>query len=898
MILQQMKRRTAATLCVYGPLLLLFGVVGLLNFAAAENETEWMPDANLRQAVREALKLAPDASLTPQVLEGLTELQAGAQEISDLKGLEYATRLEVLNLSENSIIDITPLVDLRDLTQLNLYANLIIDITSLARLTRLKQLELSYNSVRDIIPLIRLTNLTQLNLNSNKIMELTPLARLTGLKQLELEDNQVVDITPLANLTGLTLLDLGFNRVVDITPLANLTGLTLLDLGAKRLDHLPKEFGLEFNQVVDITPLSSLTSLTKLNLQANQVTDITPLANLTELKQVDLSENEISDITPLIDLTRLAVLDLTNNPTQDITTLYTLRNRNPNLSLQSPIPLPEPGLMPDGHLAEGVRKALGLVASSRLTREELQNLKKLFLTHSLITDLTGLEHATRLETLYLSENEISDIRPLADLTRLETLYLSNNEISDIRPLADLTRLETLGLWNNKISDITPLANLMELETLYLSNNEISALTPLATLSELKALGLQANQVENIKVLKNLTELERLNLADNEIRDITPLANLTELQTLDLETNQIRDIDALTQLTNLNWLDLQSNQIRDISGISTLTNLKGLTVKSNPIQDVTPLRILLESNQKMTIDVAFIGASPCPLMYWIDMRNGTFHCRVGDAVVNLLPDIQSAITPLLNSFFDAGASLVGDMDIRNATSLALNGFDYYWTEKTKDKAGRIWYMKNESGAGVRIIDSDDWEIQWVKELTEAPTDMIIAEGHCYLLAPSGKIQRLRTSGGDFQRDFITGLASPKNLVVDAFGKKLYWTEETPDGTWHIRGVPLDGSNVQSVRTLESAPLGLAIDVSTDQLYVSVASGKIQRLRVDGSDFQRDFITGLAAPESLSVDVGGGKVYWTEKGGIWRASLNGENIEQIVTGLGMPAYLVLDVATRAR
>ena len=88
MISQQMKRRTMATLRFYGNFVFLFAVVGLLHSTAAENETEWMPDENLRRTVRRALRLDPDASLTPQALDGLTELlYATGQEISSLKGL-------------------------------------------------------------------------------------------------------------------------------------------------------------------------------------------------------------------------------------------------------------------------------------------------------------------------------------------------------------------------------------------------------------------------------------------------------------------------------------------------------------------------------------------------------------------------------------------------------------------------------------------------------------------------------------------------------------------------------------------------------------------------------------------------------------------------------------------
>ena len=65
----------------------------------------------------------------------------------------------------------------------------------------------------------------------------------------------------------------------------------------------------------------------------------------------------------------------------------------------------------------------------------------------------------------------------------------------------------------------------------------------------------------------------------------------------------------------------------------------------------------------------------------------------------------------------------------------------------------------------------------------------------------------------------------------------------------------------------------------------AWGKIQRLNVDGSNFQPNLITDLERPRGLALDVSGGKVYWAETTGrIRRANLDGSNIEDVVTGLG--------------
>ena len=212
------------------------------------NETEWMPDNHLRWAVRRTLKLAPDAPLTPQVLEGLTELQADRQRIRSLKGLAYATGLKVLNLSENQAIDITPLANLMGLQELYLSGSDISDLTPLANLTGLKVLHLSRNKIIDITPLANLTGLKKLYLKGNEISDLTFLAVLTGLQELDLSHNEISDPTPLANLTGLQVLDLSYNDIRDLMLLTDLTRLKVLNLAnndSQRSHTISKLDGIE-----------------------------------------------------------------------------------------------------------------------------------------------------------------------------------------------------------------------------------------------------------------------------------------------------------------------------------------------------------------------------------------------------------------------------------------------------------------------------------------------------------------------------------------------------------------------------------------------------------------------------------------------------------------------------
>ena len=69
----------------------------------------WMPDANLRAAVRSALNLGNNDALTQAGMANLTGLTARNAQISSLTGLEHATNLQKLDLRDNTIGNISAL---------------------------------------------------------------------------------------------------------------------------------------------------------------------------------------------------------------------------------------------------------------------------------------------------------------------------------------------------------------------------------------------------------------------------------------------------------------------------------------------------------------------------------------------------------------------------------------------------------------------------------------------------------------------------------------------------------------------------------------------------------------------------------------------------------------------
>ena len=211
-----------------------------------------IPDPNLAAALRSALVLGPNALITKQKMRKLTELRAKNSQIADLTGLEHATGLRVLSLSDNQISDLTPL----------------------AKLTQLKGISLFRNQINNLTPLAKLIQLTRLDLGGNQIRNITPLAGLTQLDWLSLWENQINNLRPLVSLTQLNRLDLRNNQISNVTPLTKLIQL--------------RELQLHENQIRDVSPLARLVNLETLYLKGNPIQDASPLAALTKLRDMDI----------------------------------------------------------------------------------------------------------------------------------------------------------------------------------------------------------------------------------------------------------------------------------------------------------------------------------------------------------------------------------------------------------------------------------------------------------------------------------------------------------------------------------------------------------------------------------------------------------------------------------
>ncbi|WP_100619534.1 NEAT domain-containing leucine-rich repeat protein [Bacillus cereus] len=239
----------------------------------------------------------------------------------------------------------------------------------------------------------------------------------------------------------------------------------------------------------------------------------------------------------------------------------------------------------------------------------MPNLKSLTVANAKIKDPSFFANLKQLSHLALRGNEFSDVTPLVKMDNLESLDLSNNKITNVAPLTEMKNVKSLFLSGNQIEDVTALAKMEQLDYLNLANNKITNVAPLSALKNVTYLTLAGNQIEDIKALYSLPltdlvltrnkvkdlsgieqmkQLEELWIGKNEIKDVTPLSKMTQLKQLHLPNNELKDITPLSSLVNLQKLDLEANYISDLSPVSNLKKLVFLSFVANEIRDVRPV----------------------------------------------------------------------------------------------------------------------------------------------------------------------------------------------------------------------------------------------------------------------------------------------------------------------
>ena len=157
---------------------------------------------------------------------------------------------------------------------------------------------------------------------------------------------------------------------------------------------------------------------------------------------------------------------------------------------------------------------------------------------------------------------------------------------------------------------------------------------------------------------------------------------------------------------------------------------------------------------------------------------------------------------------------------------------------------------------------------------------------------------------------TGAATDRHTIHDArlsvsgrlqTGKalpQLYWVDEAASRI--LRTGRGSSRTVENLVTsgLES-PGSIALDLGAGKMYwTDDGAHKIQRANLDGTRIE-DLMTaasGLEDPVGIALDLSGRKMYWIDRtpGKIYRSELNGSNVEELFANLDQPYQVALNVA----
>jgi hypothetical protein len=201
------------------------------------------------------------------------------------------------------------------------------------------------------------------------------------------------------------------------------------------------------------------------------------------------------------------------------------------------------------------------------------------------------------------------------------------------------------------------------------------------------------------------------------------------------------------------------------------------------------------------------------------------------------------------------------------------------------------------------------------------------GRLFLLDLSDdRIVSLNSDGSD-RKVIVTGGRFPDGIAVDVAAGHIYWTNmghpKANDGS--IERADLDGRNRETIVPQGGTftPKQIQLEKKSRKLYWCDREGmRLMRANLDGSNIETLVDTSQGDPRpgpdatkwcvGVAIDVDGGKVYWTQKGGdnagkgrMFRAGIeipkgqtasNRVDIEVLYDGLPEPIDLDLDLNNR--
>lgn len=585
------------------------------------------------------------------------QIHHALNKILTMEELNISGKLELTNLE--------PVNKLSALQSLNISGTLIKDLYPIRNLIDLQDLNISHTQVQNLDALIYSMSLRNLNLSYTKVSNLDPIVNLNKIHVLNISNTNIDAIDALANYTKIDDLRMQHTAVSDIEVLAHLSSLTALDI-----DHCP---------ISSLESLSSLNELRFLSCKNTQIRDLSPLKDLHQISVLYLDHTEITSLKDLNDKESLTKIYCDNtllgkqkaldfmNQNPHVLVVYESRELQKWFEGLSPewiqiflehvqIDVKAPSKEELHQLASITEMDLSAYTELRSIEplSQVQNLKKLNLSHSAVVSIEALYELRDLNWLDLSHTKVSSLRPLENSNSLDYLNISSTPVKDLRALGHAQSLNKLYLEDVQVSDISPLMSLSGLRelradqslvdhsqfeafilanpkcaTLYQTNELLPWWEGLSTawksyfmelqnwiedpkteelhqLMKRSDLSIENNRaILSIQELGKFTLLKELKINGTQINDLSVLVELQRLESIDLSQNPIMNLEVLGQLPHLKNVNISDTQIASLDWILPLYGLQSLDISGTPIKNLKALatlhslEILIAYNTRVT-----------------------------------------------------------------------------------------------------------------------------------------------------------------------------------------------------------------------------------------------------------------------------------------------------------
>ncbi|CAL6004098.1 Conserved_hypothetical protein [Hexamita inflata] len=508
-----------------------------------------------------------DYKTLPRKVTNLSITNCG---ITKLDGIEQMTQLLEIDVSNNKLLLIKPLLGIPGLQKVKLDGNYVQDLCVL------QELKSNY------WPLATKQNIPDQTMITDFLGQVSERERAefsSFIKNQKDKNQQVVhdafQITKLkdsikggeliikndASITSLQFLDffniitatldncpnVKFKRNPNETTVLSLTNSKIKDIqGINSMKQL-KQLNLSGNSIRNVTAIGSLTELTSLVLNHNDVYNISALKSLEKLTELDLSFNKILFSEPIASLDKIIQLNVHKNMIQDLIVIRNMKLFNSIESWSLISKQDEPTQQDYENFCEGselnVYQQIQTASENKKVNEEL-----------VYDSVMVQKFKAEVKDSKISFKGLKDLVSIAFLDQLKVTQIVVDQCENIcfkRPSKLITSLEAT---NSKIQDLAGLEQMKQLKQLNLSGNSIRNVTAIGSLTELTSLVLNHNDVYNISALKSLEKLTELDLSFNKILFSEPIASLDKIIQLNVHKNMIQDLIVIRNMKLFNSIE--------------------------------------------------------------------------------------------------------------------------------------------------------------------------------------------------------------------------------------------------------------------------------------------------------------------------------------------------------